>query len=483
MNLSQELTLFITLLNIGLAGFVIFLERRNVAATWAWLMVLLFLPVVGFLAYVLFGQNFSRRKMYRLDKNVQRQLSDLIEGQRSAFREHSIAFNDPAMDQYRELMYMNLTSSSAVYTQNNELRLLTSGDEKFEALLQAIREARESVHLLYYIVKDDGLGNRLVDALAARAKEGIEVRFLYDQIGSYRLPSGFFDRLIEAGGRAASFFPSKIPYFNIRVNYRNHRKLAIIDGQIGFIGGFNVGDEYLGLSERFGVWRDTHLQLRGHAVLQMQAQFMMDWNLASAFPMLPEAKYFPEANPDTDGKVGIQIVSSGPHDPIGHIRNMYLKMIHAAKETIFIQTPYFIPDDSVLTALKMAVLSGVDVRIMIPGKPDHKMVYWASYSYLGDLLGLGMKCYLYDKGFLHAKTIVVDGRIASVGTANFDIRSFYLNFEVNALVYDTEATRELAAAFERDMESSRLLTYEAYRARTRLEFFRESCIRLLSPIL
>jgi cardiolipin synthase len=481
-NLFQNLTILITLLNIGLAVFVIFLERRNVASTWAWLMVLLFFPVAGFLVYVIFGQNVSKRKMYKLSKQMEDGLSTVIEGQRAEFRQRAISFHDAEMDNYCDLMYMNVTSSAAVYTQNNRVDIYTNGNDKFQALLDAIREAKSSIHLVYYIVKNDALGNRLVDVLTEKAKEGLEVRFLYDQIGSYRLPSGFFQRLTDAGGDVAAFFPSKIPYVNIRVNYRNHRKLAIIDGTCGFIGGFNVGDEYLGLDDRFGPWRDTHLRIQGHAVLQMQAQFLMDWNVAAKEGVQPDERYFP-IHMETQGKVGLQIVSSGPHDPIEHIRNVYVKMIHAAKESICIQTPYFIPDESVLTALKTAVQSGVDVRIMIPGKPDHKMVYWASYSYLGELLALGLKCFLYDKGFLHAKTIVVDGRIASVGTANLDIRSFRLNFEVNAVLFDTETAKKLLAIFEADTLDCRILTYDAYRKRNKLEHFRESCIRLLSPIL
>ncbi|TLS53191.1 cardiolipin synthase [Paenibacillus antri] len=477
----DNISILVTLLNIGLAGFVIFLERRNVAATWAWLMVLLFLPIVGFVAYVFFAQNLSKRKMYKLERETEMRLAGIIEAQRSEFKERALPFRDPVMNRYRDLMYMNLKSSSAVFTQSNDVRVFTDGREKFETLLAEIREAKESIHLLYYIVKDDALGNRILDALIEKAEAGVEVRFLYDQIGSYRLSSSFFQRLTKAGGHAAAFFPSKIPYLNIRVNYRNHRKLVVIDGKYGYIGGFNIGDEYLGLDPRLGYWRDTHLRIVGTAVLQMQIQFMLDWNLASHAKITADEKYFPASG--LQGDVGVQIVSSGPNFSIEHTRNVYLKMIHSAKERVYIQTPYFIPDESVLTALKMAVLSGVDVRIMIPGRPDKRMVYWASFSYLGDLLQLGMRCFLYDRGFLHAKTIVVDGEIASVGTANFDIRSFRLNFEVNAVLYDTDTAGRLRSIFEEDMTYCRELTFEEYQNRSKGERFRESCIRLLSPIL
>ena len=345
------LVLIVTALNIGLAAVIIFLERRNVAATWAWLMVLLFLPVVGFFAYAFLGQNLSRLKLYKRSKDTEALLARVIEGQRAEFKERAVAFRDPEMERYRDMMYMNLMSSSAVFTQDNDIRLFTGGRDKFDALFQDIREAKDSIHLMYYIVKNDALGRRLLEELTAKAREGVEVCFLYDQIGSQLLPVRFFEPLIKAGGRVAAFFPSKIPYVNIRVNYRNHRKLVIIDGKYGYIGGLNIGEEYLGRHPRLGVWRDTHLRIEGSAVLQMQLQFLQDWNLASASKLVAEERYFPASA--SKGKAGVQIVSSGPNFKIEHIRNVYVKMIHAAKESIFIQTPYFIPDESVLDALQI----------------------------------------------------------------------------------------------------------------------------------
>lgn len=479
----ESLVLIITVLNIGLAGVVIFLEKRNVAATWAWLMVLLFLPVVGFIVYLIFGQRLGYRKVYKLNEQTQRSLRKAIQDQQELFQKQRLSFHDETMERYSDLMYMNLMSSSAVFTQNNKVDIYTNGVEKFAALIESIRRAKESIHLVYYIVRDDEIGNLLVDELAKKAREGVQVRFLYDQIGCYRLPKGFFRRLTDAGGYTAIFLPSHIPYLNFRVNYRNHRKMVIIDGTEGYIGGINVGDEYLGRNPKFGYWRDTHLRIRGEAVLQMQALFLLDWNLASQnHKVISEEPYYP---PQTDafGQIGVQIVASGPHEPIEHIRNVYVKMIHSAKKSIYIQTPYFIPDESVWTALQLAVMSGVDVRLMIPGKPDHKMVYWASYSYLGELLEMGMKCYLYDKGFLHSKMIIVDGLISSVGTANFDIRSFRLNMEVNAVLYDSQTAGKLKSIFEEDLKECRELTFEAYQARPKREKIRESLIRLLSPIL
>ncbi|MBW7454615.1 cardiolipin synthase [Paenibacillus sepulcri] len=482
MFIYTHLYTIITMLNIPLAITVIFLERRNIGVTWAWLMVLLFLPVVGFAVYLLFGQNLSKQKLYNINRRSRIMMAALIENQRKDFRENHITFTDPAMADYRGMIFMNLSSGYALYSQNNSVDIFTNGTDKFECLFKEIEQARESIHMMYYIVQNDALARRMAEALTRKAKEGVQVRFLYDDIGSYHLPRHFFDELKQAGGQVSAFFPSKIPYLNFRVNYRNHRKLVIIDGVIGYIGGFNIGDEYLGIDQRFGFWRDTHLRLIGNSVQQMQSQFLLDWNLASPYIVTgSEPGMFKEA--EACGTVGIQIVSSGPNQTLEQIKNAYIKMINSARKSIYIQTPYFIPDESLLDALKMAVLSGIDVRMMIPSKPDHKMVYLASFSYLGDLMEQGMKCYLYEKGFMHAKTIVVDGNIASVGTANVDIRSFKLNFEVNAVIYDTGTATRLKEIFEADMLDSRELTYEEYKKRPLFQRFKESCTRLLSPIL
>ncbi|WP_281890012.1 cardiolipin synthase [Paenibacillus sp. YYML68] len=481
MELLREGYSLISIINIFLAMTVIFMERRNVGVTWAWVMVLFFLPGVGFILYLIFGQNLARRKLYRLPV-VNRQLVDtLVEQQKEALRLERIPFRDEAAKQSREMILMHLNSAYAIYTQDNEVAIFTEGNRKFQSLLHDIKAAKDHVHLMYFIIRDDALGQRLMETLAAKAREGVQVKLLYDAIGCQALPRTFFQSLREAGGEAAAFFPSRIPYINLRVNYRNHRKLAIIDGRIGYIGGFNVGNEYLGLSARFGHWRDTHLRLTGGAVLHMQALFFLDWELAAGEQPEVEPRYFPiQPHP---GQVGLQIVASGPDSEWQQIKNGYIKMIVSARESVYIQTPYFIPDESLITALKMAAVSGVDVKIMIPYRPDHKLVYWASFSYIGDLLSCGVQCYLYDKGFLHAKMIVCDGKTASVGTANVDIRSFKLNFEVNAFIYDTRTALQLKDAFERDMLDSRWLTLAAYNRRPLLHKFREPVARLLSPIL
>lgn len=480
-TISTALLSIFLILNIVLAGFVVFLERRDAGTTWAWLLVLLFVPVVGFVLYLIFGQNLSRKKIFEWKDKKKIGIMEITDTQIHMLRNGEFPFHDNKTAQYKDLIYMLLVNDSAVLTQDNKVDIYTDGKDKFHALMGDISDAKNHIHLVYYIIRDDKLGKDLLSLLVEKAKQGVEVRVLYDAMGSRRLPRKFFRPLIDAGGKVSAFFPAVIPHLNLQVNYRNHRKLAIIDGTVGYIGGFNIGDEYLGLNKKFGYWRDTHLRVLGKAVFAMQTRFILDWNQASSNKISYEDRLFPEigAVGDTD----VQIVSSGPDSEWEQIKYGYIKLINSAKEYILIQTPYFIPDSSVLDALKIAVLSGVDVRLMIPSKPDHPFVYWATYSNVGDLLETGAKVYIYENGFIHAKTMVADGKIASVGTANIDVRSFRLNFEVNAFLYDQDLVQELVQIFEKDATLSRELTYKQYLKRPKIIRFKESVSRLLSPIL
>lgn len=279
-----------------------------------------------------------------------------------------------------------------------------------------------------------------------------------------------------------AFFPSKLKFINLRLNFRNHRKLVIIDGKVGYVGGFNVGDEYLGLNPKFGFWRDTHLRIEGSAVKAIQTRFILDWNQASKHHDITyQPHYFPIV--ETQGNIDLQIVTSGPDSEWEQIKNGYIKLISSAKKSILIQTPYFIPDASLLDALRIASLSGVDVKIMIPNKPDHLFVYWATTFNAGQLLRAGAKVYIYDNGFIHAKMIVVDEEVSSVGTANIDVRSFKLNFEVNAFIYDEGMAETLTRIFYKDVEVCRQLTIEEFEKRSKWIRFKESIARLVSPIL
>ena len=314
------------------------------------------------------------------------------------------------------------------------------------------------------------------------------------------MPSRRWEELKKDGIRVGVFFPPFLGWLNLRVNYRNHRKIAVIDGRVGFVGGFNIGREYISRDPRFGYWRDTHLKITGEAAIGLQIRFALDWHYATGENLFREERYFgeeenarrrlirqegpiwPEGSQDGD-EACLQIISSGPDTREPYIRDNYLALFHKAKHHIYIQTPYFIPDDAILAALKMAASSGVDVRLMIPCKPDHPFVYWATCSYAGELLDYGVKVYIYENGFLHSKGVMVDGRVSCYGTANMDIRSFDLNFEVNATIYDEQVTGRLEQAFMDDLPHCRELTKQAYGQRGLWMRVKEQTSRLLSPLL
>ena len=469
-------------INILFALTVIFLERKKPSSTWAWLLVLFFLPFVGFFLYLLLGRQLRRKHLFRWDGRKDIGIEQLISYQIEAIENNELELRAEHIKSYNHLIYMNLKTNNAVLTQDNDVKIFDDGSDKFEALINDIQHAKNHIHIQYYIFKLDNLGQRIVNALIKKAKQGVKVRVLFDEMGSRGVRKRHFKDLIEAGGEVEVFFPSILPLINPRLNFRNHRKISIIDGRIGYIGGFNVGDEYLSLSDRFGYWRDTHLRIEGSAVHPLQTRFILDWNQASAKNDICYAeRYFPII--PQKGTAALQIISSGPDTEWEVIKNNYLHLISNAKKYVYIQSPYFIPDESFFDAIRIAALSGIDVRIMIPNKPDHLFVYWATYSYVGPLVEAGAKVYHYEKGFIHAKMIVVDDEIASVGTANIDVRSFSLNFEVNALLYDRLLAHRLAEIFESDILDCSELTFELYKNRSNFIKFKESISRLLSPIL
>lgn len=468
-------------INILFAFAVVFLERKNPASTWTWLMVLLFLPSVGFIVYLFLGQNLKRTKMFLLKKEEKENLTSIITKQKEFLSNKGLVKTIPFLSKYSDIMKLNLCSDNSFYTNNNKVAIFTDGKSKFDQLKKNLKDAKVYIHMEYYIFQNDNLGRTILNILCEKAKEGIEVKLLYDGMGCLKVHRCFFAPLIEAGGKVSCFFPPFLPYINLRVNFRNHRKICTIDAQYAFTGGFNIGDEYLGHSKRFGFWRDTHLFIQGDAIDALELHFLMDWRFAAKEDTVFDNKYFPHRAPL--GKTGLQIVSSGPDSTFNSIKNGYLKMISKAEKNIYIETPYFIPDDSILEALRIASLSGVDVRIIIPSKPDHPFVYWASTSYMGELLDAGVKCYTYTKGFLHCKFISIDGDISSVGTANLDIRSFTLNFEINTFIYDKKITADLDHFFIDDLRFCDELTLEKYINRSFIVKFKESISRLLSPIL
>jgi cardiolipin synthase len=473
-------------LNIIFGIIVVFYERRNPVVTWAWLMVITLIPYLGFVIYLLIGLDSRKYRVFAAKAKKDEDIYDeflkadgnkFLQEQADVISRRNI-LNVPGVEYLNDMIYLNFFSGNGAYTDNNFVKLFCDGVSKIDEMLKDIRQAKRFIHLEYYIVRNDETGKRLIAALAEKAAQGVDVRFLADGMGCVFTPRRLFKPLIKANGQVSYFLP---PHF-VRINFRNHRKICVIDGSIGYIGGLNIGNEYLGLVKRFGFWRDTHLKLKGDAVKQLELRFLMDWNFCSPDYIKLSDGFFPKVR-SSGGGVSMQIVSSGPDTAQHNILNAYIKMISEANNTIYIQSPYFVPDSSIFDALRIAALSGIDVRIMIPSKPDHPFVYWASLSYLGELVELGAKCYKYEKGFVHSKIIMIDSLVSSVGTANMDIRSFKLNFECNAFIYDQAVTKRLEEQFVRDIDDSSRIEYEWYVKRGNLTKVRESVSRLLSPLL
>lgn len=463
--------------NIFFSFSLIFIERKDPSTTWAWLMIMIIFPGVGFIIYLLLGQNFSRARLFKEKKEFdtikRRELSKDF-----ANKEHEHIGGE----QYLDLIRMNYTHSGAKCTYNNEVDVYYNGVDKFKQLIKDLKNAKKFIHIQYYIIRPDKLGKKIMSILEEKAAEGVEIRFLVDSMGSYRVTKRSLKNFIKNGGKFEIFFPGILPHVNTRINYRNHRKMVIIDGEYGYTGGFNVGDEYIGEDKHIGFWRDTHIRIRGEAVNDLTDRFLLDWCYASGEEIDDFSKFYPE-KPIRDGDIAIQIVTSGPDHNEEYIKNAYMKMINNAKKYVYLETPYFVPDAPMLEALKLSALSGVDVRLIIPGKPDHVFMKWAASAYIGDLLNAGAKVYLYQNGFIHAKTIVADGKVCTVGTANMDMRSYCLNFEVNAFIYDDRVANNLETQFYKDIEDCKVITKEEYDKRNISLRIRESIIRLISPIL
>lgn len=471
-------------INLVLAFIIIFLERnrRSASSTWAWLFVLFVLPLIGFILSLFFGRTVSKRKMEKNNGKELDTFKSVIKDQVKQFDAHNYQTDNQQVTKHRDLIRMLLNKQDAFLTEDNHIDLFTDGNKLYEKVIEDIYNAKNYIHLEYYTFELDGLGHRILDALETKLKEGLEVKILYDDVGSKKVRMSKFHHFESLGGEVEAFFASKFPLINFRMNNRNHRKIIVIDGQVGYIGGFNIGDDYLGLG-KLGYWRDTHIRVEGDVIDALQIRFILDWNSQAHRPQFEyDDKYFPKKR-QHKGKSAIQIASSGPAFDLHQIEYGYTKMIMSAKKSIYMQSPYFIPDQSYINALKMAANAGVDVHLMIPCKPDHPFVYWATFSYAAELLNSGVKIYTYQNGFIHSKVMMIDDEICSVGSANMDYRSFALNFEVNAFIYDEEIAKEIRVAYEDDIKKSKLLTLEKYNNRSLSIKVKEDIAKLVSPIL
>ncbi len=475
-----------------LVSLVIFLENRDPSKTIAWLLLFVVFPIGGFIIYILCGQNVRRKKIFKTQKifsdikvsdlfNNIKEFDNLLFVEKQAIVDN-IIFNDSSMDNSKRVMSLLLNTGRIPFTLNNDIKILTNGNQKFDEMIKDLKKAKHHIHMEYYIIKNSEIGNKIKDILIKKANQGVKVRILYDDVGCWRLwfDRKFFDDMREHNIEVYPFLKSTIPFLNRRLNYRNHRKIAVIDGKIGYTGGINIGDEYLGKNKKFGFWRDTHMKIKGESVYMLQLTFLLDWYFATKNRIF-DGEYFPSISYKGDSIV--QIAASGPDSDWEVIHQAYFSAISKAKNRIYIQTPYFIPDESVLMALKTAALSGVDVRIIFPQIADHKIVHLASSSYFKDILKTGGKVYLYKKGFMHSKILLIDDDICSVGSANMDLRSFMINFEVNGFIYDEKVTKRLEKDFMEDIENSEEIKYEDYINRSIVQKIKESAARLFSAVL
>lgn len=450
---------------------VIILDNRNPVKTLAWILVLLFLPLVGLVFYFFFGR--SQRK----ERIISRKSYDRL--LKKPMAEYLAQASSDLPQDYVRLIRLFQQTNQAFPFEGNRVAVYTNGYSMMQSLLREIQKAEHHIHLEFYIFENDAVGRLVRDALIEKALQGVEVRVIYDDVGCWHVPNHFFEEMRDSGIEVRSFLKVRFPLFTSRVNYRNHRKIVVIDGKIGFVGGMNVAERYLrGLS--WGIWRDTHMLLEGKAVHGLQTAFLLDWYFVDR-TLITSSRYFPKI--ESCGDSLAQIVTSEPIGPWKEIMQGLAKAISEAREYFYIQTPYFLPTEQVLAAMQTAALSGVDVRLMLPEQADTRITHLGSQSYLADVLQAGVKVYFYKKGFLHSKLMVSDDMLSTVGSTNVDFRSFEHNFEVNAFIYGVETALEMKEIFFEDQRECTQIFLKNWSRRSWRRKVVESVVRLLAPLL
>jgi len=467
-------------LTVVFIAILIILENRNPVKTISWILILVLLPFVGIVFYLFFGQEYRKTKMYsRKGLKDLEKLRNLTLEQLGNLPKEQFRISDRLYTKKR-LMNLFLSNSNAILTNNNEIQVLKDANETFPAIFHSIEQARHHIHLEFYIVEDDSIGNYLRELLIRKALEGVEVRFIYDDVGSWELKRKFLRSMSDAGVKVDCFMRVRFPNLTSKVNYRNHRKILVVDGETAFVGGLNFADRYQNGVPGIGPWRDTHLKVSGGSATALQIIFMADWYFVSKEILKGENYFRPfEAG---NGKL-VQMVASGPDSDWESIGQAYFAAIASSTEYVYISSPYLMPPSDIMTALKTSALGGIDVRIIVPGLSDAVSSKWGTNSYVEELLEAGVKVFFYQAGFIHSKVIVVDGIFSSVGTANLDFRSLETNFEVNAMIYDEETAGILADQFIEDQGKSQEVVLEEWIKRPRLNKIKESFARILSPML
>ena len=467
---------------------MIFIERKKTQSIVSWLLILTFLPIIGFILYLLVGSGLSykTRTMLKKKRLYQKEYDEFIAKQKERLQGKKYKNIEEA--NLSNFLLFNLNNSNSAIFKNNKIKIFTNGEDKISALKKDLLNAKHSINLLYYIFASDEVGKEIMNILIQKAKEGVKVKVIYDSVGSLRTKKRFFKKLENAGGEVAEFFPPLfgIRLINLKMNYRNHRKIAVIDGKIAYTGGINIRDDHMGKHKRLTPWRDTHIRIVGDAVFGFQSAFFNDWRfckkMGSNFEVLFKKGYFPKTN--VNGTVAAQVITSGPELSEQPVKAAYLKMIFAAKESIYIQTPYFVPDEVMLNALKLAAKSGVKINLMIPAKPDKKFVYMATLSHVNELLSYGenINVYLYN-GFIHSKIFIMDDKVVSIGTCNFDNRSFALNFEITALLYGEDVVDANKLTFNNDLLNCKKINLNYFKNKPWHTKLSQTIFKLFSPLL
>jgi len=460
---------------------IVVMENGSPATTMAWILVLIFLPVVGFILYLFFGRNWRKKRLFGRKGYADTQILLTYIQKRPIKIE-----NDWQNDLTAKLNRLLENNSKASLTVNNTVTLYNDTVSAYNAMLQGISEAKQFVHLEYFSIYADETGYTLQKMLIRKALEGVEIRFIYDDVGCWMLKKEFKHELRNAGVEFVPFMPVWIPFLNSRLNYRNHRKLVIVDGRKAYLGGLNIGDKYLSKKRYFGYWRDSLAEIEGQAALALQAIFLADWNFVTGKNLMQEAlldKYLPPPQADKHRFLPMQIVANGPDSDYDSIMQLYFACITYAKSSIRISTPYLILNESLLSALKIAAISKVKVQILVPDKPDHFLVFWASRSYFQQLLEVGVEIWTYQKGFNHSKVLIIDEEVLLIGSANMDLRSFNQNFELAATIYDKTVCAEAIKQFEEDLKHSSKINPAVFKHRSMFQKTKESICRLVSPLL
>lgn len=467
--------LLVIYLAITIGGIVaVLMDNKQPEKTMAWILVLCFMPIVGIIFYLFFGQNTRKEKVIS-----ERSMDLLMKRSMLEFAEQE---NLHIPRRNRPLMKLFTNQNWALPFKDNEVSIFTDGYEFVSTLLYNIGQAQDHIHLDTYIIEDDPLGNLVADALIDKARQGVEVRLLYDDVGCWRVKDRFFNRMKAAGIQVYAFMPVRFPAFTGKVNYRNHRKLCVIDGKVGFIGGMNIALRYVKGTAR-QTWRDTHLCIRGGAVYAIQRAFLVDWYFVSR-TLVTDRRYYPPVDKTIDNNCLTQIVTSSPVSPWPDIMQGYVRVLLQAHRYVYMESPYFLPTEPVLFAMRTAALAGVDVRLIVPRHGDAKLVEWASRSYLMEVIEAGVKVYLYEPGFNHSKILVSDDNLSSCGSTNIDFRSFENNFEANAFFFNEGMALRLKKVFLTDQAQSTLVDDMSYFIkRPFLQRLLESLVRLLSPLL